>query len=281
MAHAGVVAVASPAAPSAVSVAGEYTFDNAGAEAFARLSAQARIFDPGTVHQLADIGVGPGWLCLEVGGGTGTVADWLCDRVCASGRVVVTDIDTRFLERKRRPNLDVRHHDIVRDPLPERAFDLVHTRLVLGHLPERNAVLPRLIASLKPGGWLLAEEYDSFSLRPDPWINTDETALKTSGAMQDVLTRHGVDFYFGRRLAGRLRALGLADVAAEGRLFMTQGGSVGADLLAMNFRQIAAEMIATGRIDKSELARDLQHLQSPAFMAPSPTMWAVRGRRPD
>ncbi len=266
---------------SSVSAAGDYTFDNSGTEAFERLSAQARIFDPGTVHQLTDIGVRPGWHCLEVGGGTGTVADWLCDRVGTSGRVVVTDIDTRFLERNDRPNLDVRRHDVVRDPLPEQAFDLVHTRLVLGHLSARDAVLPRLIAALKPGGWLLAEEYDSFSLRPDPWISADETALKTSGAMQDVLARHGVDLYFGRRLAGRLRALGLADVAAEGRLFMTQGGSVGADLLAKNFRQIAAEMIATGRIDKSELARDLQHLQSPAFMAPSPTMWAVRGRRPD
>jgi SAM-dependent methyltransferase len=272
--------MASATGPSSGSAAGGYAFDNSGTEAFERLSAQARIFDPGTAHQLADIGVGPGWHCLEVGGGTGTVADWLCDRVGASGQVVVTDIDTRFLDRKGRPNLDVRRHDVVRDPLPEKAFDLVHTRLVLGHLPARDAVLPRLIAAVKPGGWLLAEEYDSFSLRPDPWINADETALKTSGAMQDVLARHGVDLHFGRRLPGRLRALGLAEVSSEGRLFMTQGGSVGADLLRMNFSQIAAEMIATGRIGKDELAQDLLQLQSPEFMAPSPIMWAVRGRRP-
>ncbi len=261
-------------------VPGDYTFDNSGIETADRLSALARLFDPGTARHLTELGVGPGWHCLEVGGGTGTVADWLCERVGASGRVVVTDIDTRFLARNGRPNLDVRRHDVASDPLPEAAFDLVHTRLVLGHLPARDAVLARLIAALKPGGWILAEEFDSFSLRPDPWINSDETALKTSGAMQDVLARNGVDLYYGRRLPGRLRAHGLAEVAAEGRLFMYQGGSLGTDLLGLSFRQVAAEMIAAGRISQAELANDLQELVDPQFAMPSPIMWAARGRRP-
>jgi hypothetical protein len=98
--------------------------------------------------------------------------------------------------------------------------------------------------------------------------------------MQDVLARNGVDLYYGRRLPGRLRALGLTEVSAEGRLFMYQGGSIGTDLLGLSFRQVATEMIATGRITESELANDLQQLDAAGFAMPSPIMWAAKGRRP-
>jgi len=33
-----------------------------------------------------------------VGGGTGSIASWLCKYVGVKGGVVVTDIDTRFLD---------------------------------------------------------------------------------------------------------------------------------------------------------------------------------------
>lgn len=44
------------------------------------------------------------------------------------------------------------------EPLPEAAFDLVHARLVLMHLPEREQALARMISALKPAGWLIDEE---------------------------------------------------------------------------------------------------------------------------
>jgi ubiquinone/menaquinone biosynthesis C-methylase UbiE len=95
--------------------------------------------------------VAEGWHCLEVGAGGGSIATWLCDRVGAAGHVVATDIDPRFLDAVGSPNLEVRRHDIASDPLPEAAFDLVHTRLVLVHLPEREAALRRIVRALKPG----------------------------------------------------------------------------------------------------------------------------------
>jgi len=54
-------------------------------------------------------------------------------------------------------------HNIVADELERDAFDLVHTRAVLVHLAERDIALDRLVAALKPGGWLLVEETDSIS----------------------------------------------------------------------------------------------------------------------
>jgi hypothetical protein len=41
------------------------------------------------------------------------------------------------------PRLEVRRHDIVRDPLPEAAFDLIHARLVFNSLPRWEDVLEK------------------------------------------------------------------------------------------------------------------------------------------
>ena len=94
--------------------------------------------------QTPSTGPAPGWHCLEVGGVSSAVAAWMADRVGPSGSVLVTDIDPRFMERsvyRRPPHLELRRHDIGTDPLPERAFDLIHARLVLMHVPQREGLV--------------------------------------------------------------------------------------------------------------------------------------------
>jgi SAM-dependent methyltransferase len=257
-----------------------YTFENSGTQAATRFSALVDIFDPGTIRHLTEIGVGSGWHCMEIGAGGGSIATWLCDRVGGNGQVLATDIDTRFLEALNRSNLEVSRHDIASDPLPQARFDLVHFRLVLGHLPNRDEVLGRLVTALRPGGWILAEEFDSWSLRPDRSINDAETSLKAFSAMQAVLRRHGFDGYYGRRLVAAMRAHNLAEISAEGRVFMFEGGTSGADLTRAAISQTRDELIDAGAISATEIECDLLQLNRSDFMMPSPIMWAVRGRRP-
>ena len=266
--------ISSPAATNH----GRYIFDNAAAETATRFSALATIFDPGTIRHLIEIGVTKGRTCLEIGAGGGTIADWLCDRVGPEGRVMATDIDTQYLNSLNKPNLDLRRHDIARDVLPKETFDLVHVRLVLVHLPERDEVLTRIVSALKPGG-SLAEEFDSLSLQPDPVIASTEIPIKTLSAMEQLMARRGVDSLYGRRLAARVRSLGLASVTAEGRLFMWEGQSTGADLTRANFKQIRNELIELGLITESEFDRDVDLLAQYELLFPSPIMWAVKGCR--
>jgi len=256
-----------------------YAFDNAAAQTPARFSALAGIFDPGTERHLSALGVGKGWRCLEVGGGGGSIAAWLCDRVGRAGRVVATDLDTRFLEQLELRNLEVRRQNLVADALPEGPFDLVHVRLVLMHLPEREAVLARLVDALSPGGWLLVEEFDSVSARSDPEINPAEGYLKSFRALLDVLSDSGVDLRYGRLLPGRLRAHGLRDVMAEGRTFMWPGRSIGTELMRANLEQLRDTMIESGRITAAEFERDVARLDDDDFLVPSPVMWSAWGRR--
>src|SRR4030095_15694392 len=137
--------------------------------------------------------------------GGGASAGGLSERVGDAGRVLVTDIDIRFLEALNIPRLEVFRHDITRDPLLEGAFDLVHTRMVLIHLPERDDVLRRLVAALKPGGWLVCEEFDGGSSPPDPVVSPGEVVLKTYQAMRRLNDNRGVDRRYGRLLFGRFR----------------------------------------------------------------------------
>lgn len=259
---------------------GGYVFDNTADEARARFAALPTIFDPGTIRHLTERGVRRGWRCLEVGAGGGSIAAWLSERVGPTGSVLATDIEPRFLEALDRPNLEVRRHDITADPLPEAAFDLVHTRLVLLHLPAREQALDRMVAALRPGGWLLAEEFDAMALPPDPELNPDEQPVEALWAMRRLMAARGVDLRFGRRLPGRLKARGLVEIEAEGRTFLWRGCSPGGHLDRSNVEQLRGAMLEGGLIGERELARDLARLDDPEVVWPSPILWAVWARRP-
>jgi SAM-dependent methyltransferase len=245
-----------------------------------RFAALAALFDSNTERHLQDRGVAPGWHCLEVGGGGGSIAGWLSERVGPAGQIVVTDVDVRFLENAMRPNVDVRRHDITHDPLPEQAFDLIHTRMVLMHLPARDQVLPRLLRALKPGGWLVCEEFDRTSVPPDPTVSPGEIALKTHEAMGRLHHDEGVAPDYGRLLFARLRGLGLISLGAEARLVMVQPGSWSARLLRASYERRRRAMIDAGYVTETEFDADLARMDDADFMTPSPLMWSAWGRRP-
>jgi SAM-dependent methyltransferase len=244
-----------------------------------RFRALEAIFDPGTKRILTDLGVNAGWSCLDVGAGSGSIAAWLCNHVGPDGEVLATDLDTRYLERLPARNLQVQNHDVRCDPLPEGRFDLVHTRLVLMHLRDRRRIMASLISALKPGGWLLVEEFDALSLRSDPNINPAESTFATLRAMHRVIVDRGVELRCGRLLGGWLRGFGLRDIGSEGRMFMWRGGSIGADLTRANIEHLRDEILTSGLISKGQLEEDLAGLGREDFQFPSPILWAVWGRQ--
>jgi ubiquinone/menaquinone biosynthesis C-methylase UbiE len=142
-----------------------YLLDNARAEAGTRFTALSAIFDPPTFRRIEALGIAPGWRCWEVGAGGPSVPRGLAERVGPAGRVLATDIDVSWTREAAGPALEVRGHDVARDDPPAETFDLVHARLVLMHLPDRERALRSMIAALRPGGRLLLEDADP-SLQP-------------------------------------------------------------------------------------------------------------------
>jgi SAM-dependent methyltransferase len=257
-----------------------YLLDNAQEQAAQRMRVLPRLFDAPTQRALSAAGIAPGWDCLEVGGGGGTVARWMAERVAPGGTVLCTDLDPRLIGGATQPNLRIVRHDIVRDAMPDARFDLIHARLVLMHIPERAAVLERLVNALKPNGWLVIEDFDVMSTLPDPAHFPHETELAAVEAMRNYMIGGGVDARFARSLYGRFRGLGLENVSAEGRAFMFDRASGGAELMRVNFEQVGSAVVAAGFISDAQLQADIARLEEENFAMPSPIMWTVTGRRP-
>src|SRR5579859_2166101 len=125
-----------------------------------RLHYLQQALDPRTFQRFDRLEVKPGWRCLEVGTGAGSVAQWLAKKVGPQGDVVATDIEARFLSQEHEPNIEFRRHDILVDDLEQGYFDLVHTRAVLMHLSDPLQAVNKMAAAVRPGGWLFLEEFD-------------------------------------------------------------------------------------------------------------------------
>jgi ubiquinone/menaquinone biosynthesis C-methylase UbiE len=75
-----------------------YILDDASAIEYQRLDLMSKILDPWTRGYLTALGVGEGWHCLELGGGNGSITEWLASKVGASGSVTAIDINPVLLE---------------------------------------------------------------------------------------------------------------------------------------------------------------------------------------
>ena len=270
-----------------------YAWDNScEPEAARRFSGLSEIFDPQTTRHMEAMGIRAGWSCLEVGGGGGSIARWLSAKVGRSGRVLVTDIDTRFLDGLRaQSNIEVLKHDITKDELPTDKFDLAHARLVLFHLAERERALARMISSSKHGGWVLVEDYDLGPVRdalgydyhptkgvpPKMSTNVVEKMMRARG---EVLLSHGADLTYARRLYHLFRSRGLQEVGMEGFHTTYRGGSIGSRLDKANSLQSKDEMLATGILTEKEFDEALRLMDDPEWARYGPLMISVWGRKP-
>jgi len=262
-------------------VAASYVFDNAEEYAKVRYHDLSALYDARTVRHLEQLGIERGWCCLEVGGGSGSIASWLCDRVGDQGRVLATDIEPRFLQALAYRNLQVCRHDIRIEGLPKSEFDVAHARLVLMHLPGRELALQRMIEALKPGSWIVVEEFDVLSIFPDSAVNKTEEQLKTIRAFYRVMTSRGIEMRYGRRLPQQLREHGLANVGAEGTMSIWRGSSPGTNMFKLSFEELADSILRSGLISEAEFEADMKRLDQQDFLMPSPMMWTAWGQVPE
>jgi len=95
---------------------------------------------------------------------------------------------------------------------------LVHARLVLVHVRQREQALAAMVSVLRPGGWLVIEEADP-ALQPLVCLEeigpAEALANRLKRGFRQLLRERGVDLAYGRTLPRRLRSAGLIDVSAD------------------------------------------------------------------
>ncbi len=202
-----------------------YLLDNLAPQTGNRFAGLEACFDETTFRHLTAVGIGPGWRCWEVGAGSGSVAGWMADRVGSEGAVLATDLNVDWIRSNISPRVEIRLHDLTSDEIPRSAYDLIHARLVLGHLPQRDAIIPRLVSALASGGWLVLEEFfDAFPGCPEPRTEQERTFEKVLHAFRELLRRREADTTsYPSTLPWRLKRTDLVGVGGEGKLLFARG----------------------------------------------------------
>lgn len=134
---------------------------------YQRLRQQARMWEDSTRAIFSQIGLGAGMSCLDVGCGPGEVMRVMGEHVGQSGRVLGLDVDGKIgsealsvLRAAGGSQFEFQQGDVEKlESISDAGFDLIYARLVLLHLRDRMAALKKLWSWLRPGGWLVIQEY--------------------------------------------------------------------------------------------------------------------------
>lgn len=181
---------------------------------YERLRKQARMWESATRRVLQKAGLSPGMHCLDVGAGTGAVMQSMAQGVGPQGAVTGIEIDPGLVEMARDAlrhrsgtTFEVVEGDIhaVEDP-PGAPFDITFCRLFLMHMPDPVSVLAKMRKWTKPGGMVIAQEFDFGSFSVEPACPAMEEFARV---FEGVFGEHGRSMHQGRQLPAQFAAAGL------------------------------------------------------------------------
>jgi SAM-dependent methyltransferase len=238
-----------------------------------RLALLEQLFDPAS-RRRRDF-IRPGWRCLEVGAGRGSMAGWLAEQVGANGHVVATDIDVRYLDRLNLPNVEVRRHNILEDSLDALgagSFDLVSSRLMLFWLPgKQEAAIRRMTELLRPGGWLVDEDGDWGMVSPVDSAQPLYAHYQNAWQAGEWWAKRGYDPFFGRKLPALFEGCGLENIRHEAAAEVVRGGSPWARWWKGTLEGIRASEQAEGSLTEAR-EEEYQALSDPLG---DPSLWLL------
>ncbi|WP_327175584.1 class I SAM-dependent methyltransferase [Streptomyces sp. NBC_01335] len=241
-----------------------------------RIDFGALAYDDLTLARLRALGAGPGWRCLDVGAGTGTVSRRLLGEAGVES-VLAVDRDVRFLGERPVPGLDLVEADITAPGFVSGTYDLVHARFVLMHLAEHERLITSLAELVAPGGVLVLS--DAVDLSGDRTPGTPyATAMRAM--WQGLRASIGTDVSWVPSYPQLLRGAGLEPVAAEIHVPPLQPESPISRFWADTWERSRSAMIATGLVDDAALDDAIRYLVSDECAALSAGMLTAWGWKP-
>ena len=230
------------------------------ADELQRLEDQARVLAPATETILTLAGIKPGMRVLDLGTGAGDVALALAAMVGPSGAVVGVDQSATALARAagRCERQGVNNVTFVCDDLHTAAvsgpFDAVVGRLVLLYTPDPAVVLERYASIVRPGGLVVAMEYEMTTAGLLPSTALSEQVV---GWIAEAFRCAGLDPLLGARLGDVLHAAGLERPTVLGlQTYVPSGDPIGPRMVTGIIRTLLPVLECTGIATSSEIGID-------------------------
>lgn len=258
------------------------------AEELERLRLQHELWLPQSLAAWQRAGLQPGQRVLDLGAGPGFAAIELARHVGAGGWVLGLELSPIFVaagqamaEAEGLAQLELRQHNLLRDPLPQAQADLVWCRWVAMFLPELDALLDPLPAALRPGGQALFHEYlhwDTFALHPH-----GDAIARFGQAVQRSFRQAGGDPDVNRRLPSLLAARGLRIEELRPLPVLGRSGSMAAQWLEAFVAVYGRQLQALGlwcEADAQQAAAEIAATrQDPGSYWVGPTLLELRATR--
>ena len=148
---------------------------------------------------LERLGLREGWRCADVGAGGGDVSVALAEVVGRDGRVYAVDRDPHA--RDQVAEAAAAHSQVVaitqagEDLLLPEPVDLAFCRFLLMHVADPVRVLARMRDSVRPGGWVVAQEPITSAGRVDgrPFSMPEATHPDVGAQLPALFARAGLD----------------------------------------------------------------------------------------
>jgi SAM-dependent methyltransferase len=265
-----------------------YLLGHGGAE-LERLQAQARMLAGPTGAFLTLAGITPGMRVLDLGSGAGDVSFLVAGRVGPSGSVVGVDRSATAVgfatDRARREGIDNVTFTTgdVGTVEPGGPFDAVVGRLVLLYVDDPVAVVRRCARLLRPGGVLLAMEYEMEAVASIP---SHPMVTRLNRWITAAFRQTGHDPSLGARLQDVLTEAGLSQPIALGlQTYFRHDDPRGPRLGAETVRTLTPAIVAAGLATEEEIGIDTleqrlaEALASVDGILRIPTLVGAWGRR--
>lgn len=242
-----------------------------------RIDLGALAYDDVTLARLKQLGVGPGWHCLDIGAGTGTVARGLLHQAGVTA-VVAVDRDVRFLTARPVPGLTALQADITDPDFDPGRFRLVHARFVLMHLHARLRMIAKLDSLVAPGGVLVLSDAIDLTTATAPTTPYVQVMRAMWQALRDTI---GTDVTWVPGYPHLLQSVGLTSVGAEIHVPPLLPGSPISRFWAGTWDRARAAIVATGQVDDATIDAAIRYLDSPDCAGLSPGMITAWGWKPE
>jgi ubiquinone/menaquinone biosynthesis C-methylase UbiE len=195
-----------------------------------RLSIQAGVWEKEAYLMLDEIGVQPGWQCVDLGCGPVGILEPLSKKVGSKGRVVGIESNpihllaaNQMIREKKLSNVEVVFQDAYKNLFTCHSFDLAHARFIFTPTGQDSQLFENMINLTRPGGVVAFQESDLSTWNCFP---SDPAWKKIKKALITIFELHGSGIYAFQHHLSLFKEANMQDIHTRTKMLDLPKGHV-------------------------------------------------------